>query len=349
MKNRPLHIQSAALFVTVIASLVAIEFASRFLLQRYAQKKKPLFLNRVQYAPRAANEKEFPQMDPHLGYNNSPTFTSYGPAAPGGLRIVALGGSTTDPFVQPKNWPRALQTLTSQRGFSVQVFNGGVGGYSSNQELLKCVRDAFPLKPHIIIGLHGINDLGLFSVENHKMVHTHQTRLFDSFIDPVDFVFPNTMGLTRFALGKVFKISPPKLTLGNSDHSTPVERWQKNIRLMHSMAGELGIAYLSFLQPTVGVGSYTPDDREKAMFEEMHTRWQSPGGYIGSLESFFPQAKTMCKELEFCTDITEIFKGRTSMYDDPRHPTPTGYEIIAQKMLRVIEEKGLLRARFSAG
>jgi len=116
------------------------------------------------------NTAKMSYLDPHLGYAHDhatddglgdvggvPGFAVYGdPDAPDALRIVALGGSTTDPL-DPGNWPRALQRLLANQGVPAVVFNGGVSGYSSNQELLKLIRDALPLEPDLVLSLSGIN------------------------------------------------------------------------------------------------------------------------------------------------------------------------------------------------
>ena len=56
--------------------------------------------------------------------------------------ILTLGGSTTDGFYKHlsagKSWPRQLSELD---GNTFKVINGGVGGYTSLQELLKFLRD----------------------------------------------------------------------------------------------------------------------------------------------------------------------------------------------------------------
>jgi hypothetical protein len=75
---------------------------------------------------------------------------------------VTLGGSTTSGFYQHYadgyTYPYWLNQMTSAVG--VKVINGGLGGYSSTQELLKLVTEVPRLKDHVemVISLNGIND-----------------------------------------------------------------------------------------------------------------------------------------------------------------------------------------------
>ena len=74
--------------------------------------------------------------------------------------LLTLGGSTTSGFYQHisqgDTYPKFLAELVSNKYF---LINGGVGGYSSMEELLKLYRDGPRLKNlSIVISLNGIND-----------------------------------------------------------------------------------------------------------------------------------------------------------------------------------------------
>jgi hypothetical protein len=77
--------------------------------------------------------------------------------------ILTLGGSTTDGIRRGHSWPEELSKLMTADGNSGTVVNGGTGGYSSNQELLKLIRDGLEFKPDIVISYSGINDMGKYN------------------------------------------------------------------------------------------------------------------------------------------------------------------------------------------
>ena len=82
---------------------------------------------------------------------------------PYAVRIVALGGSTTEStlfFV--KGWVQFLAEYLCRDNISAIVYGGGTSGYTSSQELLKFIRDVIPLKPDIVLSYGGGNDLYLF-------------------------------------------------------------------------------------------------------------------------------------------------------------------------------------------
>ncbi len=91
-------------------------------------------------------------------------FELYGDADnPNALKIVALGGSTTESTLHYiKGWVQYFTEYLRQNNISAVVYCGGVCAYTSSQELLKLIRDVIPLKPDIVLSYSGNNDLHLF-------------------------------------------------------------------------------------------------------------------------------------------------------------------------------------------
>ncbi len=79
--------------------------------------------------------------------------------------LVTLGGSTTDGFYNHissgETWPFHLSNITKKNDKNLKIINGGTGGYSSTQELLKLVLKVGNLDLNIkyVISLNGINDI----------------------------------------------------------------------------------------------------------------------------------------------------------------------------------------------
>ncbi len=300
---------------------------------------KPKYEKHLYAVPRAC-----PFVDPHLGYarpqsdrdGGLPGFTIYRSKTQTDgqvVRIVTLGGSTTDAHHTPVNWPRKLRDLTAERGLAVEIVNGGTLGFSSNQELIKLVRDVLPLEPDIVISLNGINDLGfIHAVRDHPMVHPYQRKYLNTTIgrgDPPG-VLPN---LRRFA--EVSNMQIQGVHYEPSVRTTPAEQWQRNVRIMRSVAAEFGVEYVCFLQPVLGQGAYTPSQREEQMMEGMEK-------YLADVHAFYQEAISSCTDLSFCTDLSDVFSDQTGLFADLRHPLPKGNEVIASAILRVLSQLGLI-------
>lgn len=101
-------------------------------------------------------------LDLNLGYTymmdkRHPGFQVLGMDKESDYRIVLLGGSTTDGWLYEfKSWADFLYEKCI--GYHVTIFNGGISGYTSTQELVKLLRDGITLNPDMIILYDGVND-----------------------------------------------------------------------------------------------------------------------------------------------------------------------------------------------
>ena len=348
--------------VIVLVIPVLIEFTSMVVIKLKGEKARPFLFGKKAVIRQEGTTGRLSYLDPHLGYAHDPGslddlgvvtgFALYEDqriASEKPIIIVALGGSTTDPG-DSYNWPKQLMEILSSKGKYVRVYNGGVSGYSTNQELLKLIRDVLPLKPDIIISLNGINDAGFFhSVLGHPMVHPYQTRMLKYILGERDsFLLPNTFYLLRKLMrnirsegGKGKKDDNNKLyrvdgiNMGTKSESRPWEQWENNIRIMHSVSREFGIEYMAFIQPTLGIGDYELNEAERKMLKEavetLGVRRNKT--YIDFISDFYSNAREKCKSLGFCVDLTELFRGNPGLYRDARHPNSSGYRIIAQAIV----------------
>ena len=81
----------------------------------------------------------------------------------GVYRIATLGGSTTYNVAVKdyrQSYPHQLQGYLRDNGFAeVEVFNAGVGGYTSHQNLMNLQFRVLPLQPDLVIIYQGYNDV----------------------------------------------------------------------------------------------------------------------------------------------------------------------------------------------
>lgn len=287
-------------------------------------------------------------VDPHLGYGHEhavlerlgdamlPGFVIYGDTSDASaMRIVALGGSTTDP-TDKENWPRKLHGLLKQRGTPNVVFNGGVSGYSSNQELLKLLRDVLPLKPDVVISLSGINDAGFtHSLPGHPMVNPYQERmLMELTAQRSPILMPNTMrAWQRWRMersSKAYRIGG--VNYGPRVETMDGEQWARNVRLMHTICRENGVRFVCGLQPVLGVGEYTASTREAELLAEAGGMFG--GLYREKLSAFYAQARAAAEPLDYVVDLVDLYAPHGEMYRDARHPNAQGYSLIAEAFVQ---------------
>jgi lysophospholipase L1-like esterase len=281
-------------------------------------------------------------LDPHLGYSHNnekmrlknPYYTLDGFAVytnkkskdEKAIKIIVLGGSTTDPKFK-YCWPKQLYDIFEEKGIKCEILNGGVAGYSSNQELLKVIRDCLPLKPGIIISMNGINDIATsHSLKGHPMVEPYQKKIFERIVKRLKKaspIFPNTVSLIKSLLIKEEK-SIRGINYGPVVRTTPWDQWRRNIMIIGTIAGKFDIKYLCFLQPVLGFGDYNPIPAEVEMIK------RKGEDYFKVVNLFYGKAKEYSKGLPNCVDITNVFAGQVGMYKDPRHPNKEGYRVIAE-------------------
>ncbi len=323
----------------IMAFFVIIETVSLGVLKAKNIPRKAFLINRLP-AFGFAEVVTYPHLDPLLGHAANTPFTEYG-SQDSKQSIAILGGSTVAHFSDKSNWPELFSKNLAREGRQVRVLNGGVGGYSSNQEVLKTVRDIAPLKPTILITFDGINDFGNHSVEKYVMTHPYQLALYSTLLSPTALFFPNTVHLAHKITDVLFKKHTLDLRMGVEHIDSLPQNWVRNQRMIHAVATELGIHHLSYLQPTNGVGKYTPTKEELDTLRSIVFKEDAPD-YTKAANAFYDEARPLCNSLSYCTDLTDVFDGKTALYADPRHPNQEGYQIIADTILKDLKKKKLI-------
>lgn len=239
------------------------------------------------------------------------------------LKVVTLGGSTTSPFFGD-NWPKHFKLLLDDKNIPSMLYNGGVNGYSSNQELLKLIRDVLPLNPNLIISLTGINDIGfMHSIRKHPMIHPY-----------TNFVLENV--LNKRIRGKQKQDVINDINYGPVVDTTPVRQWERNLRIMTAITQEFGIQFFAFLQPTMGIGKYNANTHENEMLKDYND--ERGGRYIDEVHSFYEDAIKICNKYKNVFNLVDVFKDSENVYYNPRHPNARGYKIIAAEILTHLME-----------
>src|SRR5262245_16456993 len=355
MAGKVRRILSAVLYVCYLVivigiALAAAEYGARSInLSR--GKSWPFFVD-----PAVSVQKPLPPqsapiryVDPHLGYARGPSqklqgFTVFGDQSVDSLRIVTLGGSTTDSLLYDSSWPEDLYDLLKSAGIRATIYNGAVAGYSSSQGLVKMIRDGLVLKPDIVITYDGINDMGQFGVPEHLFVHPYQLTILEAIAARKPFrYFPNLLHLIDDWMDRQRSGGRGLVegfVLGVNDPAGPGERWMRNIDVMYAVARGFGIHFLEVLQPVAGFGAYKPEADQR---EKLNSRGPE---YTAILDRTYRRAIDHSKETDYILNLSDIFASSTEVFLwDGIHLTPKGNAVIAKAMFDELSKRQWLQKK----
>lgn len=221
------------------------------------------------------------------------------------LRILVLGGSTSDPtLMNIKSWSEYLFDSLSDIGIPTVLFNGAVGGYTSSQEMKKLIRDIAVLRPNLVISLSGVNDAaGIYSEPKHPLYQRE---------DRIEAQWLVKKGKAKNDLQSDIPLTG--VSLGPEDERSLFQIWLDNERCMHAVAAEFGAEFHAFLQPVKEMNSVKTDFYREA-------------------KQYFSR-----KAPEWLHDFSRLFDNDKSVYADFCHVYEKGNRIICKQMLRYVLE-----------
>lgn len=241
-------------------------------------------------------------------------------AAKARFRIMTIGNSTSLWPAYP--WSRFLGERLHLQRRPVAIWNGAGKGHSSSQEVLRVMRDAPGIRPDLIIALSGICDIGyLVNAERHPFLHKYGRDLIEL--------------VTR--TGHAAATNP-----GFPDPASPAEVWCRNQRLARLFAADLGIGYLTLLQPVMGYGRHRRTPEEDELFAQKAAVvlriYDRPYGH--ALTSFYDEVRAiLAAEPErhaHVVDIVDVFADAEKVYKDHRHQTEAGCRILAAAIEEIV-------------
>ena len=261
-------------------------------------------------------------LDVNLGYNylvdsKYPGIMVYGDEEKGNYKIAVLGGSTTDGVMYPfKSWPELLHEKLGRE--NITIYNCGIKGYTSGQELIKLIRDVLLLKPDMIITYDGFNELG-FSDDHYPFAFDYIRKVFN---------FANShLEDTSSFVGD----NKPKVCLGVESRKDAFGNWLSNIQIMHAIAIEKGIRFYSFFQPMLS-------SKQGKSEKEMNMLLSMPTSQIDRMikMSFREHMSRMQERPDYMYDLSHIFDEQSDIYMDVCHVWEKGNEIIAEEIKKII-------------
>lgn len=259
-------------------------------------------------------------LDVNLGYTfrtNSmyPGIYIYGENRKEDYKIGVLGGSTTDSELDPqiRSWVEIMYCKYCKGG--ITLFNGAMSGYTSDQELLKLIRDMMKLDLDMVIVYDAFNDI-LANLEGK---------------------FWYLESLVRFA-GKYVKfldrhVEDNGVWRGILPNSV-ADGWLENIQYMHTVAECKGVRFFSFIQPML-CSKKTLDKHSEGLVEML--RYIYSEKFIDSTKQFREKCAEIEKSHSYITDLSYIFDD-VDVYMDMCHVYECGNEMIAKEIWNVVEK-----------
>lgn len=255
---------------------------------------------------------KFDYVDYFLGYSREKKFYIHGDKD-SRLRLVVLGGSTTD-YSQYgiHSWAHYLAELIKEKkGIEPCIYNGGVSGYLSCQEMLKCIRDVIDLNPEIVISYSGVND-AFEGKKSNALVNDYLDKTWRNLCENKDI----------------------NLTCGEGIEKEALDRWIFNMRIMHGVCQEFNIEFFSFLQPMMLSGSYILNQYDMFYLEEKLIKQK-----IQMAMEFYHKAEEDIKGIDYIHNLSDIFDGFRNIYYDWCHCNEAGNRVIANEIYHILEEK----------
>lgn len=235
------------------------------------------------------------------------------------IRILTLGGSTTDGgFYKPiKSWPECLYHQMKEH--SAAVFNGGMLSYTSTEECLKLIRDIEIINPDIVISFSGLNDTS--------------RELFD-----IKYPFCHSV------FKHYYNLSEADMEVGLESCEAVADLWLRMERTMKAVCELHGCQFMGILQPLVYKKDYLCG-REKYIYHyglgnvNPHT--------IEEAQTIYEELLEVRNYKEFMEDdalydFTTLFQdNKEEIFFDHCHVFDRGNEIIAEKIYKILKEKML--------
>lgn len=238
-------------------------------------------------------------------------------------KIVVLGGSTSDGKLYPfKSWPELLHDKIDDD--RVAVYNAGVSGYTSAQELIKLIRDIVLLKPDTIIVYDGYNDT--------SEINACPGKYFE-------FIYlKKALDFAREHMSRDWDFIS-RCDDAESNNGIPIignfENWLMNIEMMHAIAIDRGIKFYSFFQPMLSGKKSLTKEEQGIMFEVENFCGLKKTSLMG--KEFRNKITDVVKSHDYIYDLSNIFDDLQGVYMDICHVREDANEIIAMEILRRIE------------
>ncbi len=271
-------------------------------------------------------------IDPLLGYSRNGSIEgyvihqykeSYNP-----LKILVTGGSTTDgTFANIKAWPEILSGFLKEQEIAHIIYNGGIVGYNSSQELMKVIRDISVLSPHIVISYSGIND---FYRGTNNFQHPYTPLHLSKNIFPL--IEKNLKTINEVRTNSDM-CTPTKISYGVDYDYSGSEIWYKNMKRIAAIASNENSSFYGFLQPCAFSKGYK---LEKELYQ--YIMMQHSERAVNEIKNNIKDAETLISGENTIYSLNDIFNDWNYIFYDHCHCSEIGNTIIAKEIYKIIKD-----------
>lgn len=274
--------------------------------------------------------------DPVLGYNlatrekDTAGFCIYGDEKKAGIRILTLGGSTSDAAIYPfKSWSEWLHEILEEKGISNVVMCGGVAGYSSSEELFKLIRDGFSLNPDIVLNYSGLNDRAVEKA--YPYINFYMRQICDYLIGKKD---ARTLHFDNYSFGISYGING--FMSGCLEDKSRF--WLENQKMIHAVCQVRNVQHICFFQPALFNGAKQLSERERsyrASLVYVGAGRESKPDYADGIRTFRKLVQPEIGKYEWMYDLSDIFN-EDDIYIDMCHVNEKGNWVIASTIAEIM-------------
>lgn len=289
----------------------------------------------IQYYKRMINLMPY-HYDPVLGYNldtedeQTKGFRIFGNSRDiGAIRILTLGGSTTDAYTLPHTWSEYLHEILKEQNIDNVVICGGVSSYTSAGELFKLIRDGFALKPDIVLNYSGFNDIGL---PRYPYINTYM-RQMSGYLETQSQI--NSVHFDQNKFGVSWGV--------NGDFEGTIRDdylfWINNQKMIHAVCNIRNVSQITFLQPSLFNGKKRLSQTEQSYQQNLVYSGVNrilTKDFSKDVKEFWLLAQPDVTELDWLYDLSDIFGGQ-DVYFDSCHVNELGNRIIAENIADIVK------------
>lgn len=277
-------------------------------------------------------------IDPLLGYSRSGDFEGYVvhkycDESKEFLKIMITGGSTTDDtFSNQKSWPSFLSEILKKRNISHAIYNGGIVGYNSSQELLKTIRDVNILKPHIVISYSGIND---FYRGTNDFIHPYIPLHISKNIIPI---IEKNIATVEEKNTNSNMCSPTKIGYGLESCNSGGLIWYNNMTRMRAISVNEKASFYGILQATVFSDDYLLDP-----ILDKYIRLQHSQEALNIIKENIKIAQKLIVNQKDIYSLENIFRYKKDIFYDHCHCSENGNYMIAKGVFKLLTNNEYFR------
>ena len=285
----------------------------------------------------------------------------------GGSAVFGYGAISSDENTIPANLEKLLNEKIEGEKF--EVINAGQGFYESTSELMFYLTDLLQLKPNLVILLDGFNDvthsLILREEIGYPVIYPHwKSKLLtltskeitiDDIGRPIYKIMRKSKLLNKLIL-EYFAFMYNKRLYGDvlekkeeikyPSNFPAMDKYLDNIQVFSEINSVRQIKTLVLMQPTIFLKEVLSKKEQQYLESNLNT---SPYTQKETIFSMYQYANEKLEDLAkkndflYYDNINDLLKDEPSeMFSDYAHFTDKGSEIVAQKVLDIINNQNII-------